>query len=64
MQHPLHPDYVAITHLDEAKKWGPLIPFFADMGCGARYISSGRTIPDSLSKFEPASFAQQVLQNR
>lgn len=62
--HPLHPDYVAITHLDEVSQWGPLIPFLEEMGCSARYISSGDSIPDSLSEFNPTWFAQNVLQNR
>lgn len=63
VHHPLHPDYVAITHLDEVSQWGPIIPFLKEMGCNARYISSGDSIPESLSKFDPAWFTQKVLQN-
>lgn len=61
--HPLHPDYVAITHLDEVSQWGPIIPFLKEMGCSARYISSGDAIPDSLREFNPGWFTQKVLQN-
>lgn len=63
MHHPLQPDFVAVTHLDEVSEWGPVIPFLEEMGCGARYISMGSSIPDSLSEFSPAWFAQQVLQD-
>lgn len=63
IHHPLHPDYIAITHLDEVSQWGPMIPFLKEMACGVRYISSGNSVPDSLSEFNPAWFAQRVLQN-
>lgn len=61
--HPLQPDYVAVTHLDEVSQWGPIIPFLKEMGCSARYISTGNAIPDSLQTFNPTWFAQNVLQN-
>ncbi|MDG5766729.1 hypothetical protein QA596_04555 [Balneolales bacterium ANBcel1] len=63
VHHPLQPDYVAITHLDEVSEWGPIIPFLEDMGCGARYLSMGASVPGSLADFSPAWFAQQVLQD-
>lgn len=63
IHHPLQPDYVAITHLDEVSQWGPVIPFLKEMGCGARYISTGDSIPGSLSEFNPTRFAQKVLQD-
>lgn len=62
IHHPLQPDYVAITHLDEVTQWGPLIPFMQEMGCTARYISRGNTAPNSLIEFNPQWFAQKVLQ--
>lgn len=61
--HPLQPDYIAVTHLDEVSQWGPIIPFLKEMGCSARYISTGNSIPDSLQMFNPTWFAQNVLQN-
>lgn len=61
--HPLQPDYMAITHLDEVSKWGPVIPFMKEMKCPARYVSNGDSLPDSLHKFDPAWFAQNVLKN-
>lgn len=63
MHHPLQPDFIAITHLDEATQWGPAIPFMAEMGCGSRFISIGADIPAGLREFSPAWFAQQVLQD-
>ena len=60
---PLQPDFVAITHLDEVSEWGPVIPFLEEMGCGARYISMGSSVPGGLAEFSPAWFAQQVLQD-
>src|SRR5690625_3064476 len=59
--HPLLPDYVAITHLDEISQWRPIIPFLDEMGCAARYVSTGSSVPYSLKEFNPAWFAQQVL---
>ncbi|HKL18963.1 MAG TPA: hypothetical protein VJ905_08330 [Halalkalibaculum sp.] len=63
IHHPLKPDFVAITHLDQVSQWGAIIPFLKEMGCGARYISTGNSVPEGLQKFEPKWFAQQVLQN-
>jgi flagellar biosynthesis GTPase FlhF len=62
IHHPLQPDFVAITHLDEVTQWGPIIPFLQDMGCTARYISRGNSVPNSLIEFNPQWFAQKVLQ--
>jgi flagellar biosynthesis GTPase FlhF len=62
LHHPLQPDFVAITHLDEADQWGPVIPFLKEMGCAARYVSSGRNIRGSIAEFEPAWFTRKVLQ--
>jgi flagellar biosynthesis GTPase FlhF len=60
--HPLQPDYVAITHLDEVTKWGPVIPFLQQMGCSAKYLSLGNNLSHSLNEFNPQWFAQKVLQ--
>ena len=59
--HPLQPDYVAITHLDETNRWGHLIPFLKTLGVGVRYVSQGAEIPDSIQAFSPTWFAEQVL---
>ncbi|MEX1062729.1 MAG: hypothetical protein WEC12_03935 [Balneolaceae bacterium] len=61
---PLQPDYVAITHLDEVTRWGHVIPFLNEMGCPARYVSTGDTVPASLSEFKPSWFAKKVLQEK
>ena len=63
-QHPMQPDYLAITHLDEVTQWGPIIPFIKEMDCSARYITLGTALPTSLQEFDPKWFAQQVLQTR
>lgn len=60
--HPLKPDFVAITHLDEVSQWGPIIPFLETMGCTARYISRGKDLPNSIAEFNPQWFAQKILQ--
>lgn len=62
LHHPLQPDFIAITHLDEAPQWGPVIPFLKDMGCAVRYVSTGRNLNNSIAEFEPAWFAKKVLQ--
>lgn len=59
--HPLQPDYVAITHLDETNRWGHLIPFLKTLGVGVRYVTQGAEIPESLQAFSPTWFAEQVL---
>ena len=59
--HPLQPDFVAITHMDEVSQWGPMIPFMEEMGCGARFISNGPAVPGGLTRFDPAWFARHVL---
>lgn len=63
LNHPLQPDFIAITHLDEVSQWGPIIPFMKEMGCPARFVSNGDTLPGSLHKFDPTWFAQNVLKN-
>lgn len=61
-QHPMQPDYLSITHLDEVTQWGPIIPFIKEMACSARYLSIGTALPTSLQEFDPKWFAQQVLE--
>lgn len=63
LHHPLQPDYIALTHLDEITQWGAVIPFFQEMDASTRYISSGKCIPESLETFKPAWFAQKLLQD-
>ncbi len=60
--HPMQPDYISITHLDEITQWGPIIPFMKEMACTARYVSTGTTLPTSLMEFNPQWFAQKVLE--
>lgn len=60
--HPLQPDYVAITHLDEVSQWGPVIPFLQEIGCSARYISKGEAQPANLDEFDPRWFVQKILE--
>lgn len=59
--HPLQPDYVSITHLDETDRWGQLIPFIKTMGAAIRYISLGQEIPGSIAAFSPTWFAEKIL---
>tara|TARA_Y100001935_G_scaffold217449_1_gene189762 strand:- start:217056 stop:218786 length:1731 start_codon:yes stop_codon:yes gene_type:complete len=60
--HPLQPDFVAITHLDEVSQWGPVIPFMQQMGCNARYLGTGNSTQNGLKAFDPQWFARKVLQ--
>jgi flagellar biosynthesis GTPase FlhF len=59
--HPLQPDYISITHLDETQRWGQLIPFIKTMGCAIRYISLGQELPGSIAAFSPTWFAEKIL---
>jgi len=61
--HPLQPDYVAITHLDETKRWGHLIPFLKTLGCSVRYMAQGASVPDDIEAFSPTWFAEKILSN-
>lgn len=63
IHHPLQPDFIALTHLDEITQWGAVIPFFEEMNASTRYISTGKNIPESLETFKPAWFAQKLLQD-
>lgn len=63
LNHPLQPDFIAITHLDEVSQWGPIIPFMKQIGCPSRFVSNGDSMPESLHKFDPTWFAQNVLKN-
>ena len=61
--HPLQPDYVAITHLDETRRWGHLIPFLKTLGCSVRYMTQGAAVPDDIDAFSPTWFAESILSN-
>lgn len=63
LNHPLKPDFLAITHLDETSQWGHLVPFVHALGCRIRFTSRGTGIPDGLQPFNPAWFAEQMLSN-
>ncbi|TVQ66292.1 MAG: hypothetical protein EA360_06630 [Balneolaceae bacterium] len=60
--HPLQPDYIALTHLDEIAELGSVIPFLNQMDASARYVSTGTEIPGSIDTFKPKRFAQKLLQ--
>ncbi len=62
-ENPSAPTYLDFTHLDSAPQKGHLLPVMQKAGCKAKYTSSGPTVPDDISKFEPASFARQLLSN-
>jgi flagellar biosynthesis GTPase FlhF len=59
--HPLQPDFVAITHLDEVDKLGPIIPFMEGMACKARWVSMSATSTAGLAAYDPAWFARKIL---
>lgn len=60
-EHPLQPDYIAITRLDETDKWGHLLPFLQARDCGVRYVSNGPAAPDDIRRFSPTWFAEHIL---
>ncbi len=62
--HPLQPDYVAITHLDETRRWGHMIPFLKTLGCSIRYMSQGPAVPDDVNAFSPTWFAEKILSSQ
>lgn len=57
----VNPDHIAITHLDEATKWGALIPLLEKMECVPRYVSMSKTIPGNLYRFDPKKFIDMML---
>jgi flagellar biosynthesis GTPase FlhF len=61
VNHPLQPDYLAITHLDETHRWGHLLPFMKTLGCAIRFISLSNEIPGGISAFSPTWFAEKLL---
>lgn len=60
--HPLQPDYIALTHLDEMDHPGSLVPFLDEMDASVRYVSTGDEVPGSIDTFKPVRFAQKLLQ--
>lgn len=61
--HPLQPDFLALTHLDEISQWGSILPFLKQMDCLTKYMSTGSSGPDSLDTFDPRWFAKKLLQD-
>jgi len=61
--HPLQPDFLAISNLDQVSKWGGIIPFLHEMNCSTRYISSGPSIPESVDTFKAENFAKKILED-
>lgn len=59
--HPVKPDYLDITHLDEVVKWGHLLPMLQNLEIPTRYVSRGTGIPDALLPYDPAWFTRQLL---
>ncbi|MCH8557600.1 MAG: hypothetical protein LAT84_07260 [Balneolia bacterium] len=62
LNHPLKPDFLALTHMDETSEWGPVIPLFEKMGCNARYLSLGDCLNTSLKEFKPEWLTRKILE--
>lgn len=60
-QHIIQPDFVAITHLDETKQWGHLVPFINGLGKNVRYASLGPEVPAGIRRFKNEWFAENIL---
>lgn len=57
----IQPDFVAITHLDETKQWGHLVPFINGLGKNVRYASLGARVPEGIRLFKNEWFAENIL---
>lgn len=60
-KHIIQPDFVAITHLDETKQWGHLVPFINGLGKNVRYASKGPREPGGIRLFKNEWFAKKIL---
>lgn len=54
-------DHIALTHIDQALKWGKTIQLLANTDYKLRYISSGPSITGDLLPFDPEKFARKLL---
>ncbi len=58
---PLKPDYLALTHMDEALSWGHFLPFIEVGGASMRYISEGAGAFDDIRTYTKAWFTEKIL---
>lgn len=54
-------DHIALTHIDQALKWGKTVQLLANTDYKLRYISSGPTITKNILPFNPEKFARKLL---
>lgn len=59
--HPVQPDCIAVTHLDETDRWGHLLPFLQERSCSVRYVSRGPGCGEGIRHFSPSWFAEHIL---
>ncbi|MDZ7772899.1 MAG: hypothetical protein U5K31_09190 [Balneolaceae bacterium] len=59
--HPVQPDCIALTHLDETDRWGHLLPFLQKRSCSVRYVSRGPGSREGIRHFSPSWFAEHIL---
>jgi flagellar biosynthesis protein FlhF len=58
---PLKPDFLALTHMDEALSWGHFLPFVEIGGASMRYISEGAGAFDEIRTYSKAWFTEKIL---
>lgn len=59
---PLRPDAVALTHLDEARKWGRVAEWLLMLEKPVHFVSTGQRVPEGVEAFTPSWFVEEMMQ--
>lgn len=61
-EYPLDPDYLCLTHIDETKWWGHILPLAKRLGTDIRFLGTGSGSSDEdIRVFDPVWFTQKIL---
>lgn len=61
-EYPLDPDYLCLTHIDETRWWGHILPLAKRLGTDIRFMGTGPDLSDeNLRMFDPVWFTQKIL---
>ncbi len=58
---PIHPDAVALTHLDESARWGRLAEWMMTIDRPIQFVSTGPRVPDGVESFAPTWYIETLM---
>ena len=59
---PIQPDTLALTHLDEAQRWGRVAEWLMKLKLPVQFAGTGPRVPDGVTAFSPTWFIEQMMQ--